>query len=70
MIQLYHVYKSYGGDQYALYDVTLTADKGDFLFITGRSGAGKTTLLKLIFCAEEATRGQLQAQNWRRFSRF
>jgi cell division transport system ATP-binding protein len=59
MIQLYHVYKSYGGQQYALYDVTLTADKGDFLFITGRSGAGKTTLLRLIFCAEEATRGQL-----------
>ena len=59
MIQLYHVYKSYGGEQYALYDVTLTADKGDFLFITGRSGAGKTTLLRLIFCGEEATRGQL-----------
>ena len=59
MIQLYHVYKSYGGEQYALYDVTLTADKGDFLFITGRSGAGKTTLLRLIFYAEEATRGQL-----------
>jgi len=59
MIQLYHVYKSYGGEQYALHDVTLNADKGDFLFVTGPSGAGKTTLLKLIFCAEEATRGQL-----------
>lgn len=59
MIQLYHVYKAYGGEQYALHDVTLTADKGDFLFITGPSGAGKTTLLKLIFCAEQATRGQL-----------
>jgi cell division transport system ATP-binding protein len=59
MIQLYHVYKAYGGEQYALHDVTLTADKGDFLFITGPSGAGKTTLLKLIFCAEPATRGQL-----------
>ena len=59
MIQFYHVYKTYGGEQYALHDVTLTADKGDFLFITGPSGAGKTTLLKLIFCAEKATRGQL-----------
>ena len=59
MIQLYHVYKTYGGEQYALHDVTLTADKGDFLFVTGPSGAGKTTLLKLIFCAEKATRGQL-----------
>ncbi len=59
MIQLYHVYKTYGGEQYALHDVTLTADKGDFLFVTGPSGAGKTTLLKLIFCAEKSTRGQL-----------
>ncbi len=59
MIQLYHVYKAYGGEQYALHDVTLTADKGDFLFVTGPSGAGKTTLLRLIFCAERTTRGQL-----------
>lgn len=59
MIQLYHVSKTYGGEQYALHDVTLTADKGDFLFITGPSGAGKTTLLKLIFCAEKSTSGQL-----------
>jgi cell division transport system ATP-binding protein len=59
MIQLYHVFKTYGGDQYALYDVTLTAEKGDFLFITGPSGAGKSTLLKLIFCAEQATQGQI-----------
>ena len=59
MIQLYHVYKTYGGEQYALYDVTLSAEKGDFLFVMGPSGAGKTTLLKLIFCGETATRGQL-----------
>ena len=61
MIQLYHVYKAYGGEQYALHDVTLTADKGDFSFITVTSWAGKTTLLKLIFCAEPGTRGQLLA---------
>lgn len=59
MIQLYHVYKTYGGEQYALHDLTLTANKGDFLFVTGPSGAGKTTLLKLIHCTEQATRGQL-----------
>jgi cell division transport system ATP-binding protein len=59
MIQLYHVYKSYGGEQYALHDITLAADKGEFLFVTGPSGAGKTTLLKLIFCAEQVTRGQI-----------
>jgi cell division transport system ATP-binding protein len=59
MIQIYHVFKSYGGDQYALSDVTLAVDKGDFLFLIGPSGAGKSTLLKLIFRAEEATKGQI-----------
>ena len=58
MIQLYHVYKNYGGERYALHDVTLTADRGEFLFVTGPSGAGKTTLIKLVSCAEKATRGR------------
>ena len=59
MIQIYHVFKAYTGDQYALSDVTLEVEKGDFLFLIGPSGAGKSTLLKLIFCAEQATRGQI-----------
>lgn len=59
MIQLYHVYKSYVRDQYALTDVTLSVDRGEFCFLTGPSGAGKTTLLRLIFCAEEVTSGQI-----------
>jgi cell division transport system ATP-binding protein len=59
MIQIYHLFKAYTGDQYALSDVTLEIEKGDFLFLIGPSGAGKSTLLKLILCAEEATRGQI-----------
>ncbi|MFP3870884.1 MAG: cell division ATP-binding protein FtsE [Syntrophobacteria bacterium] len=59
MIQIYHLYKSYEGEGYALYDVTLAVNRGDFFFITGPSGAGKTTLLRLVFRAEEATRGQI-----------
>jgi cell division transport system ATP-binding protein len=59
VIQLFHVTKEYPGESPALQDVTVTVDKGEFVFLTGPSGAGKSTLLKLIFCDEPATSGQL-----------
>lgn len=59
MIEFYHVYKQYVGDQFALTDISIRIDKGEFVFLTGSSGAGKTTLLKLIFKEELPSRGQI-----------
>lgn len=59
MINLFHVSKTFGGGVYALTDITLRIEKGEFLFITGASGAGKTTLLKIMFGSENPTEGHI-----------
>ena len=48
MIKTQHLSKMYGRGIYALRDISLTVDKGDFVFLTGPSGAGKSTFLRLL----------------------
>jgi cell division transport system ATP-binding protein len=48
VVETYHLSKLYGRGVYALRDLSLTVDKGEFVFLTGPSGAGKSTLLRLL----------------------
>jgi len=53
------VTKIYKGNVYALEDITLDVEKGEFVFLVGPSGSGKTTLIKLLIKEEEPTSGQI-----------
>jgi len=62
MIELYGISKQYQKPNWALDDITLHIEKGDFWFVTGPSGAGKTTLLQIIFREIFPTQGQIVVQ--------
>ena len=59
MIEARHLSKLYSRGVYALRDLSLTVDKGEFLFLTGPSGAGKSTLLRLLLREELPNEGDL-----------
>jgi len=59
VIETYHLSKLYSRGVYALRDLTLTVDKGEFLFLTGPSGAGKSTFLRLLLRQDLPSEGRL-----------
>ena len=60
MIEASHLSKLYSRGVYALRDLSITIDKGEFLFLTGASGAGKSTFLRLMLREELPDEGELR----------
>ncbi len=59
LIRIKNVNKTYKTGVTAIYDLTLTIEKGEFLFIIGSTGCGKSTLIKMLYREEKPTSGKI-----------
>ncbi|MDP2684717.1 MAG: cell division ATP-binding protein FtsE [bacterium] len=64
MIKFKNVSKIYKPETYALKNVNINIESGEFVSIVGQSGTGKTTLIKLIIAEEKPSKGRVIIGDW------
>lgn len=64
MIKLDKVSKKFGTGVFGLSDVSISIDKGEFVFLVGSTGAGKTTIFRLLIRDTLPTEGSIFVSDW------
>ncbi|MBC2579556.1 cell division ATP-binding protein FtsE [Clostridium sp. DJ247] len=59
MIQFKNVTKVYGNNIFALSNINVNIEKGEFVFLVGPSGAGKSTFIKMLLKEVQPTSGSI-----------
>ena len=59
IIALDHISKQYSTGVEALHDISVRINKGEFVFVVGKSGSGKSTFIKLLLKELDPTEGRL-----------
>jgi len=59
LIETHRLSKLYSRGLYALRDLSITVNKGEFVFLTGPSGAGKSTFLRLLLLQDRPSEGEI-----------
>jgi macrolide transport system ATP-binding/permease protein len=59
---VYRIYPSGDHEIFALDDVSLTVQAGEFLAVMGQSGSGKSTLMNIIGCLDKPSKGGYQVR--------
>ena len=64
MIKIEKLSKTYGLGTVSLSDISLSVEKGEFVFLVGPTGSGKTTLFRILIRELLPTEGSVFIGDW------
>lgn len=60
LIKVKNVQKTYKNGVVALYDFNVSIEKGEFVFVIGKTASGKSTFIKMLYREEKPDKGEIR----------